>query len=51
MGQDTRDLRVCYDADVEAQLTDTIDSVYDFLRLVQIATRRIDSQLRVESQG
>ena len=50
-GQDTRDLRVCYDADVEAQLTDTIDSVYDFLRLVQIATRRIDSQLRVESQG
>jgi hypothetical protein len=40
IGQDSRDLQVCYDAgDVEIQLLDTIDSVYDFLRFLQISTR------------
>jgi hypothetical protein len=46
-GQNSRDLRVCYDAgDVETQLMDTIDSVYDFLRLFQIATKRIATDQR-----
>jgi len=39
-GQDTRDLQVCYDGDVETQLMDAIDSVYDFLRLVQICNEK-----------
>jgi hypothetical protein len=41
-GQNSRDLRVCYDAgDVETQFMDTIDSAYDFFRFLHVSTRGI----------
>jgi hypothetical protein len=41
-GQNSRDLRVCYDAgDVEVQLIEAIGSAYDFLRLLQVSMRGV----------
>ena len=41
-GQNSRDLRVCYDARyLETQFMDAIDSAYDFLRFLQVSTRGV----------
>ncbi len=46
-GQDSSDLRACYDAgDVETELMDAIDSPNDFFRFLQLSTRIIKNNQR-----
>lgn len=44
-GQPSRDLLVCSDAgDLQIQVMDAIDSVYDFFRFLHVSTRAIAKQ-------